>query len=98
MHNMSFIKGIRIIFLCNPYSQPFTMGFLQMEFQDISDEELVLSAYKKDDTNICTMNYKVFLTPDWTNLWITEAFKVDGNKRSISLEETIFSPLCYYAE
>lgn len=40
---MSFIKGIRVLFICNPYSQPFTMGFLQMEFQGISDEALVPS-------------------------------------------------------
>lgn len=40
---VSFLKGIRILFLCNPYSQPFTMGFLQTEFQDISDEALVAS-------------------------------------------------------
>lgn len=40
---MSFIKGIRILFICNPHSQPFTMGFLQMEFKDISDEARIPS-------------------------------------------------------
>lgn len=99
----SFIKGIGIIFLWDPYSQPFTMGFLQMEFWDISNEALVPSMlqgrwHKYLHNDLWRVSDIWWVPPDWTNLCITEAFKIGDSKRSSSLEETIFSSLCYNKE
>lgn len=98
----SFIKGIGIIFLWDLYSQPFTMVFCKWNFETFQMRHWFPPCFKGDDTNICTMTYGMFLTSDefhqTEHLCITEAFKIGYSKRSSSLEETMFSSLCYNKE
>lgn len=102
MHGLHLIKESRIICLCDPYSQPFTIGFLQMEFWDISDEALVpcmlQGRWHKYLHNELWGVFDIWWVPHQTEQISASLKHSRSCKRSNSLEETIFSSLCYNAE
>ena len=77
-------------------------GFLQMEFWDVSDEAPVPSMLQGRwnrylHNELWGLSDIWWVPSDWTNLCVTEAFKIGDSKRSSSSEEIIFSSLCYNA-
>lgn len=87
MHNLCLLlKGSEFFSSAIPTARHSQWVFCKWNFKTFQMRHYFLLCYNDDNTNNITMNERVFLTPDWTNLSITEAFNVGDNKRSISLE------------